>query len=138
MIAPQCKKELKSFQSIVNYLKCSSNQLTQLAESLKELLRHETLWNWETKHQNIFETKKYELTKTSVFVYFYPKADHIIQVVESMKGLTALLLQKGRPVIYVSTTLILAETGKINIESELPSVVFDLERLHHYVLGSKI
>ena len=53
-----------------------------------------------------------------------------------MKGLGAVLLQKGRPVIYMSRMLMPAETGYI--ERELLSVVFRLERLHHYVFGSKV
>lgn len=41
-----------------------------------------------------------------------------------MKGLGAVLLQKGRPVIYVSRTLTPAEERYSNIERELLGVVF--------------
>ena len=51
MDAPQCKKELESLQGIMNYIKYSSSQLTQVAEPLKELLRNDMLWCWESKHQ---------------------------------------------------------------------------------------
>ena len=49
----------------------------------------------------------------------------------------AVLLQKGRPVIYMSRTLIPAETGYSNIKRELLSIEFGLERLHHYIFSSK-
>ena len=55
-----------------------------------------------------------------------------------MKGLGAVLLQKGRPVTYMSRALTLAETGYSNIKRELFSIVFVLERLHHYILCSKV
>ena len=55
-----------------------------------------------------------------------------------MKGLGAVLLQKGGPVIYVSRKLMPAETGYSNIEKELLCIVFRLERLHHYIFGSKL
>ena len=54
-----------------------------------------------------------------------------------MKGLSKVLLQKGRPVMYASKTLTPAETGYSNIEGKHLSVVFVLKRLHHYVFGSK-
>ena len=43
MEPPQSKKELDSFQD-----KRYSNNLTKLAEALKELLREDTLWCWES------------------------------------------------------------------------------------------
>ena len=65
---------------MVNYLKCYSNKLTQLAEPLKDLLRNDILRGWETKHQKAIEAIKDELTKTHVLAYFDPEVDHIIQV----------------------------------------------------------
>ena len=46
-----------------------------------------------------------------------------------MKGLGAVLLQEGRPVIYVSRTLTPAEERYSNIERELLGLVFGMERL---------
>ena len=72
------------------------------------------------------------------FAYFNPKADHVIQVDGSRKGLGAILLHKGRPVIYVSRMLMPAVTSYPNIKRELLSIVFGLDRLHHYIFGSKV
>ena len=68
-----------------------------------------------TKYQKVFEAIKDELAKTPVLAYFDLKANHIIQVSGFMKGLSAVLLQKDRPVIYASITLLPAETGYPNI-----------------------
>ena len=54
MGAPQCKKELESFQGVINYLKCYSSWLTQVEESSKELLRNDIMWCWESRHQEVF------------------------------------------------------------------------------------
>ena len=138
MDAPQSKKELESIQGMVNYIIWYSSRLMQVAESLKELLRNDTIWCWESKHQEIFKAIKKGLTKTPVLAYFNPKEDHFIQVDGSMKGFGAVLLQKGRPLIYVSRMLMPAETGYSNIKRDLLSVICGLERFHHYVFGSKI
>ena len=124
MDAQQYRKEMESFQGMANYLKWYSSRLIQVAEPLKELLRGDILWCWEFKHQKTFNAIKEELTKTPVVAYFDPKADHIIQVDGSMKGLGVVLLQKNRHVIYVSRTLTLAETGYSNIERGLLSIIF--------------
>jgi len=47
----------------------------------------------------------------------------------------AVLLQEGKPVIYVSRALTPAEERYSNIERELLGVVFVMERLHNYVFG---
>ena len=91
-----------------------------------------------TKHQKAFEAIKDKLTQTPRLAYFDPKADHFIQVDGSMKDLGAVLFQKSIPVIYASRTLVPAESGYSNIERELFSVVFGIERLHHYIFGSTI
>ena len=62
-----------------------------MTEPLKDLQRN-MLWYWESEHQVAFEAIKEELTKTLVLAYFDPKADHIIQVDGSMKGMGALLV----------------------------------------------
>ena len=49
-----------------------------------------------------------------------------------------MLLQEGRPVIYVSRTLTPAEEHYSNIERELLGVVFAMERLHNYVYGEPV
>ena len=104
----------------------------------KKLLKNYTLWCWESTYQGACEAIKEELTKTPVLAYFDPKADHVIQVDGSMKGLSTVLLQRGRPVIFVSRTQTLAETGYSNIKRELFNMVFGLERLRHYIFGSKV
>ena len=58
-----------------------------------------------------------------------------IQSDASKKGLGAVLLQDDKPVIYASRALTKMEQCYSNIERELLSVVFALERFHHYVYG---
>ena len=131
MKAPKDKKALQSFQGMVNYLKRYSAKLTRLFEPLKPLLREEMEWTWDFSHQDAFDAVKEELSRTPVLAYFDRKAEHVIQTDASMKGLGAVLLQEGKPVIYVSRSLTPAEERYSNIERELLGVVFAMERLHN-------
>ena len=72
---------------------------------------NDALGYWESKHQGAFKAIKEELTKTPVLAYFDLKADYVNQVNRSMKALGTVLLQKSRPVLYMSNILALAEAG---------------------------
>ena len=124
MDASQSKKELDNFQGMVNYLKQYSSRLTQVAEPSEELPRNDTLWCWQSKHQEAFKAIKEELIKTPVLAYFNPNAEQVIKVDGSMNGFGAVLLQKDRPVIYVSRIMTLAETDCSNIERGLLIIFF--------------
>jgi len=93
MSAQEDKKGLQSFQGMVNYLKRYSGQLMKLSEPLNTLLREDVEWSWDSIHQDAFDAIKEKLIKTPV-----------IQTDAPLKGLGALLLQEGRPVICVSWT----------------------------------
>ena len=112
--------------------KCYSSWLAQFSEPLNELLRNNTLWYWEAKHQKAFEVIKDELTKTSVVAYFDPKADHIIQVDGSMKDLCTGYLK--RQTCHICIQNIETSWDRIIQYWEFFCVVFGLERQHHYVL----
>ena len=98
------------------------------------LCKKDTLFTWESSQQAAFEAIKKEITSAPVLAYFDQSKASTIQSDVSKKGLGAVLLQDDKPVIYASRAL--TETERYsNIERELLSVVFALERFHHYVYG---
>lgn len=135
MEPPQNLKELQSFLGLVNYLNRYSPRLADLTEPLRKLCKKETMFSWESQQQHAFDEIKKEICSTPVLTYFNPKKKHTIQTDASKKGLGAVLLQDGQPVVYASRSLTDAEQNYSNIERELLGVVFALERLHHYVYG---
>ena len=73
-----------------------------------------------------------------VLAYFKKTKKHTIQCNASMKGLSAVLLQESKPVMYISRALTETEQRYSNIERELLAIVFALERLNHYTFGRTI
>ena len=63
-----------------------------------------------------------------VLAYFDAKSEHTIQCDASKQELGAVLLQEGKPVMYISRTLTETEQRYSNIECKLLAVVFALER----------
>ena len=70
-----------------------------------------------------------------MLAYFDRSKANTIQSEASKKGLRAVLIQDDKPVIYASRALTETEQSYSNIERELLSVIFALERFHHYVYG---
>ena len=135
---PQSKKELESFQGMMNYIKWYSSRLTRVAEPLKELLRKDMTVVLGVQTPESIQSHQGRANQDPSPGLLWPKGrpHHPGGWIHEVLG--AVLLQKGNPVIYVSRTLTLVETGYSNIERELLSTVFGLERLHHYTFGSKV
>ena len=70
-----------------------------------------------------------------MLAYFDRSKASTIQSDASKKGLGAVLIQDDKPVIYAPRALTEMEQSYSNIERELLSVVFALERFHHFVYG---
>ena len=134
MKPPENLQDLQSFLGLVNYLNRFSPALADLTAPLRALCKKDTLFTWESSQQAAFEAIKKEITSAPVLAYFDQSKASTIQSDASKKGLGAVLLQDDKPVIYASRAL--TETERYsNIERELLSVVFALERFHHYVYG---
>jgi hypothetical protein len=138
MAPPRNAAELKSFLGMVNYLKRFSNKLMTLSEPLKDLVKEGYEWEWTQTQEQAFAEIKQEVCRTPVLTYFNPEAAHVIQTDASLRGVGAVLLQEGRPVIFASRSLTETEQRYSNIERELLSVVFGCERLHNFLYGGRI
>ena len=69
---------------------------------------------------------------------FDRNTEHVVQTYASMIGLGIVLLQEGRPVIYISRTQSPAEERYSYNEKELLGVVLAMERLPHCVYGEPV
>ena len=115
MSPPKTETDLKSFLGMVNYL-------GQYTPALDGLYKKDTVWRWDPEHQRAFEGIKSVISSLPVLAYFDVKSEHTIQCDASKQGLGAVLLQEGKPVMYISRTLIETEQRYSNIECELLAV----------------
>ena len=138
MDPPKTETELKSFLGMVNYLGWYTPALADLRPPLDRLYKKDTAWRWDPEHQRAFNGIKSVIISLPVLAYFDAKQEHTIQCDASKQGLGAVLLQDGRPVMYISRTLTETEQRYSNIERELLAVVFALKRLNHYTAGYRV
>ena len=70
--------------------------------------------------------------------YYDPKLELTLQSDGSETGLAAATVQANQPIAYASRAVTDTATRYAQIEKELLSVVFDLQKFHQYTYGRKV
>ena len=122
----------------VNYLSKFLPRLSEVCEPLRKLMAKEVEWHWTEHQEQAFEKIRQLVTEAPVLRYYEPKEELTLQSDASQTGLGAVLTQNGQPLAFASRALSDAETRYAQIEKELLSVVFGLERFHQYTYGRRI
>ena len=78
------------------------------------------------------------LAEPPVLRFFDPNVTPVLQCDASMNGLGACLLQDNQPVAYASRSLMPTEVQYAQIEKEMLSIVFGMERFESYLYGKVI
>ena len=118
MPSPTNKKHVQSFIGMINYLSRFSLRLSELAELIRELTKDTVPFNWGPEHQAASTKMKQEISSATVFAYYNPKKQTMLQTGESMKGLGACLLQEEKHVYLASKALTEGQKGYVAIEIE--------------------
>ena len=98
-------------------------------QTLRELLKKTTRWEWCNRHQKAFEELK--CTEYPVLKYYDVSKPVRLSVDASQNGLGAVCLQEEIPVAYASRALTEIEKRYAQIEKELLAVVYGCQKFHH-------
>ena len=113
-----------------------SLRLSKLAESIRELSKDKVPFNWGPENHQAFTQMKKEISSTPILAYYNPKEQTVLQPDASIKGLSACLLQDGRPVYFASKALAETKMGYVAIRIESPAVVRAMEKFHYFLFAS--
>ena len=122
----------------VTYLSKFLLKLSDICEPLRKLTLKDSEFCWLDNHNNALEEIKRLVTAKPVLKYYDPKLQLVLQSDASETGLGATIMQKNQPIAYVSRALTDTETRYAQIEKELFSVIFGLERFHQYKYGRTV
>ena len=136
--APQNRSELQSFLGLIQYLSAFIPHLSAKTCTLRQLLKQNTEWCWESEHQQAFKSLQEAISEDMKLRYFDPNKPAEIEVDASLLGLGAALVQEGKPVAFASKALTPAESNYANIEREMLAVVYGLEKFHTFVFGKPL
>lgn len=135
MPRPMNVKDLERFLGMVNYVGNFISNLSGRNHVLRELLKKDIEWHWNTEHEKAFNDLKKCLLSVPVLQYYSLTKPIVISVDACKNGLGACLLQDNLPVCYASRSLTKAEQNYAQIEKELLACVYACEKFYTYLYG---
>ena len=138
MPKPTDKKGVQRLLGMVTYLARYIPNLSQITHPIRELLHKKNEFIWTHEQDKAFDGIKKILTSDTVLTHYNVNEMVEVHCDASQNGLGACLMQNDKPVAYASRSLTTTEMNYANIEKELLSIVFGLERFNQYVYGKHI
>ncbi|KAL6486114.1 hypothetical protein MHYP_G00055060 [Metynnis hypsauchen] len=135
MPTPQNKDELHRFMGMLTYLAMYIPRFADKAHTLRGLLKNDALWIWEADHEKCFEDLKATITEDACLKYYDASTPLTLEVDASQKGLGIALVQNNRPIAFGSKTLTDCQSRYSNIEREMLTIVYGMQRYHTYLYG---
>ena len=128
----------RRFLGMVNYLAKFVPHLTMVAKPIQELVRQDVVWQWGPQHEAATRKLKSLLSTAPVLAHYNAAKPLIVQCDASKSGLGVALMQGGRPIAYASRALTEAEENYAQIEKELLSIVYGMQKFHQFTYGRPV
>ena len=130
--------DVPSLQRLLGMTKFLSQYIpneSSITAPLRLLLKKGVPWNWTANQNEAFAQLKAVLSSPPVLAFYDVTKSVTIQSDASQFGLGACLMQDNKPIAYASRSMTPAETNYAQIEKELLSIVFAVQKFHQYVYG---
>ena len=136
MTTPTSKLELQSFLGLCNYLAIYIPSLSAVLQPLHELTKKDIDFQWNSQYDSLYQCAKDHIVENcQTLCYYDPDLPVLIETDASQSGLSAVLLQEGRPISFMSKALTDTQSRYSNIEREILGVVTGVEHFHQYLFG---
>ncbi|GJP30198.1 hypothetical protein CLOM_g23263 [Closterium sp. NIES-68] len=138
---PENVKELWQFLGFANYYNRFVPQYAKIAAPITNLLKKNTPYKWEPKHQEAVEQLKQALTSTPVLILPDPKRDYVIEADASDQAVGGVLMQDQgnglQPIAYLSKKLHGAELNYPIHNKEALAIIIVFKTWRCYLEGRK-
>ena len=106
MPTPTSKHELLSFLGLCNYLSVYVPNLSSILKPLRELTKKNIAFTWNSQYDKIHQqAKNYILDNAITLCYYDPNLPLSLETDASQSGISAILLQEGRLIAFMSRAL---------------------------------
>ena len=136
MPTPSSKQDVKRLLGMANYLQRFAPNLSEVTAPLRDLLKDDNQFLWDAAQERSFQELKKTISEAPVLKFFDPKDSVEIQCDASDRGLVCCIMQHGQRCAYASRSM--TEAHCAQIEKEMLSIVFAVERLEQCVCGRPV
>ena len=133
---PKNVSEVKSFLGLAGYYKKFVEGFSRIAAPLTKLTRKDAKYDWVDSCQQSFEELKHILTSPPVLALPNGRDAFVIYSDASRLGLSCVLIQNDRVIVYASRQLKKHEENYPTHDLKLTTVVFALKIWRHYLYGA--
>ena len=138
MPTPSSKQDVKRLLGMANYLQRFTQNLSEVIAPLRDLLKEDNQFLWDAAQERSFQELKKTISEAPVLKFFDPKDSVEIQCDASDRGLGCCIMQNGQPIAYASRSMTNTEAHYVQIEKEMLSIVFAVERFEQCVYGRPV
>jgi len=139
MPPPSDRQGVLRLLGMATYLAKFCPNFSSVTAPIRTLLQKDNEFCWRPDvHGVAFDELKTLLVNAPVLTYFDATKKITVQCDASKAGLGSVLLCDGRPVEYASRAMSPTEESYAQIEKELLSIVFGMERFHTYVYAHQV
>ena len=138
MPVPECKEDVRRFIGLINYLSKYCPNLSSIAAPLRDLMKKDVVWSWDSNHQQAWLAVKGLIKANVELKLFDPTKPVVVTVDASQRGIGAALLQQGEPIEFASCSMTETQQRYAQIEKEFLAIQFGLNRFHQYVYGQRV
>lgn len=128
----------RRFLGMIQFLAKFIPNISSIVKPIQALTGKDVVWHWATEHDEAVRRVKALICTAPVLVHFDHNKELMVQSDAAKDGLGSVLMQDNHPIAYASRALTTAEIGYAQIEKELLSVVFSLEKFHQYTYGRRV
>ena len=138
MPVPESKEDVRRFIGLINYLSKYCPNLSSIAAPLRDLMKKDVGWSWNSNHQQAWLAVQGLIKANVELKLFDPTKPVVVTVDASQRGIGAALLQQGEPIEFASCSMTETQQRYAQIENEFLAIQFGLKRFHQYVYGQRV
>lgn len=135
MVEPQDRKAAQSFLGFVGYLSKFIENLSELAEPIRQVCKKKSQFMWEKPQQDSFAMIKQAVIEAPTLALYDPNCEVVVSADSSAHSLGAVLLQNEKPVEFIAKSLTDTQQRYSQIEKEMLAILFAVKRFRYYLYG---
>nr|GEX09777.1 putative reverse transcriptase domain-containing protein [Tanacetum cinerariifolium] len=136
-VSPKSPTEIRQFLDLAGYYRRFIEGFLKIAKPMTKLTQKKIKFEWGNKQEAAFQLLKQKLCSAPILALPEGSDDFVAYCDASIKGLSAVLMQRDKVISYASRQLKIHEKNYTTHDLELGAVVFALKIWRHYLYGTK-